>query len=221
MAQRFGNGDWRDRYGEDLDYRGEPRRAHERRARLDRTPWEVRHGWVDPEFVGEFPGTHGRSPYFGSRYGYALGPTYFDPWERDDYPGRYHQYGYGDRRNERGFLDRATDEVSSWFGDEDAELRRRLDHTGKGPRGYRRSDERIHEDVNDRLMINSALDASDIVVAVKDGEVTLNGHVASRWDKRRAEDCADSVAGVTHVQNNLRVRSPEGRAEEKQGLVGP
>ncbi len=25
--------------------------------------------------------------------------------------------------------------------------------------------------------------------------------------KRRAEDCADAVSGVTHVQNNLRVNS--------------
>lgn len=31
--------------------------------------------------------------------------------------------------------------------------------------------------------------------------------MTDRWEKRRAEDCADHVSGVTHVQNNLRVRT--------------
>ena len=40
---------------------------------------------------------------------------------------------------------------------------------------------------------------------MKDGDVTLDGKVASRDDKRRAELWAESVSGVDHVQNNLRV----------------
>jgi len=74
---------------------------------------------------------------------------------------------------------------------------------GFGPRGYTRSDARIEEDVNERLS-HGALDASDVEVSVKDGEVTLSGKVRSRADKRRAEDVADDVSGVKHVQNNLR-----------------
>jgi len=35
--------------------------------------------------------------------------------------------------------------------------------------------------------------------------VTLNGTVRDRSQKRRAEDVADGVTGVTHVQNNLRI----------------
>ncbi|WOS65816.1 BON domain-containing protein [Sinorhizobium fredii] len=77
---------------------------------------------------------------------------------------------------------------------------------GKGPRGYKRSDARIAEDVNDRLTEDPWLDASDIEVSLAGGEVTLAGFVATRHDKRRAEDCADTVSGVRHVQNNLRVR---------------
>ncbi|HXR89686.1 MAG TPA: BON domain-containing protein, partial [Steroidobacteraceae bacterium] len=42
------------------------------------------------------------------------------------------------------------------------------------------------------------------------GEVTLNGAVDSRQAKRCAEDIADSVSGVRHVQNNLRVRERSG-----------
>ena len=37
-------------------------------------------------------------------------------------------------------------------------------------------------------------------------EVTLSGTVDSREAKRRAEDCAETISGVKHVQNNLRVQ---------------
>jgi hypothetical protein len=79
-------------------------------------------------------------------------------------------------------------------------------HRGRGPKGYIRSDERIREDVSDRLTDDPIVDASDIEVLVVGAEVTLNGNVDSRTAKRRAEDCADDVTGVRHVQNNLRVR---------------
>ena len=80
-------------------------------------------------------------------------------------------------------------------------------HRGRGPRGYQRSDERIHEDVCERLMEDRFIDASDVEVTVKAGEVTLSGSVTSRGLKRRAEDLAEMASGVTHVQNNLRVAS--------------
>lgn len=126
-------------------------------------------------------------------------------------PGRF--YGDDERGYERGgrdFWDRATDEVSSWFGDREAERRREMDqYRGRGPKGYTRSDDRIKEDVNDRLTDDGSLDATDIEVDVNDREVTLSGTVNSRFDKRRAEDLAESVSGVSHVQNNIRVRQNE------------
>lgn len=79
-------------------------------------------------------------------------------------------------------------------------------HRGKGPKGYTRSDERIREDLSDRLADDDMVDASEITVSVAKGEVTLDGTVASRAERRAAEDCADECSGVTHVQNNLRVR---------------
>jgi osmotically-inducible protein OsmY len=106
---------------------------------------------------------------------------------------------------DRGWGERAADEVKSWFGDGDAERRRDQDHRGRGPRNYQRSDTRIEEDINDRLSDDRYLDASDIEVSVADREVTLAGTVTSKIAKRRAEDCAESVSGVSHVQNNLRV----------------
>lgn len=80
-------------------------------------------------------------------------------------------------------------------------------HRGKGPKGYTRSDDRIKEDVSDALMEDAELDASDIEVTVKKGEVTLQGQVGNRQDKRRAEECAEMCAGVVDVQNNIKIRS--------------
>lgn len=80
-------------------------------------------------------------------------------------------------------------------------------YRGRGPKGYRRSDERIHEDVCERLTQDRFIDASNVEVTVKDGEVTLSGTVASRGLKYRAEDLVELTSGVRHVQNNLRVES--------------
>ncbi|MBP2297162.1 BON domain-containing protein [Azospirillum rugosum] len=138
-------------------------------------------------------------------------------YDRSDYDyGRGGHYGGSQHSGDRGFLERAGDEMASWFGDEDAERRRRTDawrgdsgaqhHRGRGPKGYTRSDERIREDINDRLTDDPYLDASDIEVTVSGAEVTLSGSVEDRRAKHRAEDIAESVSGARHVQNNLRVR---------------
>src|SRR6266498_1193605 len=87
-----------------------------------------------------------------------------------------------------------------------SEMRRGM-YAGRGPRGYRRSDERIREDVNERLTDDWRVDASDIEVSVDNGLVTLAGSVGSRAEKRRAEDVAESVSGVMDVSNQLRVGS--------------
>ncbi len=117
--------------------------------------------------------------------------------------------------------------MSSWFGDQDARHRREWDerradlqaeHRGRGPKGYKRSDGRIEDDVNDRLTDDPYLDASDVAVSVKDGEVTLAGTITRREDKRRAEDLAERVSGVTHVQNNLRVKPIEDAAARPDAI---
>lgn len=78
---------------------------------------------------------------------------------------------------------------------------------GKGPKGYTKSDDRIQDEVCERMADDGQLDASGISVSVSEGEVTLDGEVDSRRAKRLAEDCAESVSGVKHCQNNLRVSS--------------
>lgn len=82
-------------------------------------------------------------------------------------------------------------------------------HAGVGPRGYKRSDARIAEDVVERLTQHSMIDATDINVTVHSGEVTLAGTVESRLMKRMADDAANSVWGVNDVHNQLRIKSSE------------
>jgi hypothetical protein len=76
---------------------------------------------------------------------------------------------------------------------------------GKAPKGYKRSDERIRDDVCDCIMRRGDIDASEVEVSVRDGEVVLTGFVYSRADKRAIEDLIDDVMGVLDIQNQLRV----------------
>lgn len=76
---------------------------------------------------------------------------------------------------------------------------------GRGPKGYRRSDERIQEEVCERLTRDPAIDASDTEVRVAGGEVTLTGQVDSRRTKRLVEDVVDRCSGVVDVANQLRI----------------
>ena len=62
------------------------------------------------------------------------------------------------------------------------------------------------EDACDALTDDWGVDARQISVTVKAGEVTLDGTVPNRRQKRRAEDVIDDLSGVKHVQNNLRVQ---------------
>ncbi|GGO38248.1 BON domain-containing protein [Deinococcus humi] len=84
-----------------------------------------------------------------------------------------------------------------------------VSHRGKGPKGYQRSDERLKEMVSDVLEDEHGVDASDIEVQVQNGEVTLTGTVQDRSQKRRAEDCAESVRGIKDVHNQIRVKRNE------------
>ena len=77
---------------------------------------------------------------------------------------------------------------------------------GRGPKNYRRSSERIREEISDRLMTHPDIDASDIEVRVGDGIVTLTGTVEDRHEKRLAEYIAEDAIGVDDVDNQLKVR---------------
>jgi hypothetical protein len=77
---------------------------------------------------------------------------------------------------------------------------------GRGPKGWQRSDERIRDDVNERLTHHPDVDATEIDVQVSQGVVTLSGAVDDRHARRLAEDIAEGVSGVREVQNQIRVQ---------------
>lgn len=159
------------------------------------------------------------SEYRGQQYDYQSGQLRgHDRFGGYDQHSRFHSDAYTGYRNngdhDRGWWDRSKDEVKSWFGDDNAERRRdndrRIDHRGKGPKGYQRSEERIREDINDRLSDDDRVDASEIEVEVSGSEVVLKGTVATREEKRRAEDIAESISGVRNVENRLKCTNPQG-----------
>jgi hypothetical protein len=76
---------------------------------------------------------------------------------------------------------------------------------GRGPRNYQRSDDRVREDVNERLTADPRIDASDIDVRVQNGEVTLSGTVDERRTRRLAEEIIEDLPGVRDVRNEIRV----------------
>lgn len=61
-----------------------------------------------------------------------------------------------------------------------------------GPKGYQRSDERIREDICERLMRHHHIDSSEVTVEVKDAKVVLEGTVPDRRMKHAIEDLADA-----------------------------
>jgi BON domain-containing protein len=139
----------------------------------------------------------------GPGAGYGRGQSH--SWYGGEaYPGE--RQGYG---NERAGLG-----GQAWSGWQSGP------YTGRGPRGYTRSDERIREDVCERMSLHGQLDASDIEVRVASGEVTLIGSVSSRYAKRMAEDVVDGVSGVREVNNQLRVTAGQEGQPGQPGQIG-
>ncbi len=154
-----------------------------------------RYGGLGPRSDYEFGG--GGFQRFGDPYGFE---SSYARTPEASYPAGPQGYGgaasYGGSELEGG-------ERGSAFGWDEG--RRRESKRGLGPKNYARSDDRIREDVCDDLTEDPVLDASEIEVKVANGEVTLSGTVDDRDEKRRAEDDAEQIIGVRHVQNNLRV----------------
>lgn len=79
-------------------------------------------------------------------------------------------------------------------------------HYGKGPKGWKWSDERVRDAASEALYRDYEVDASDIEITVKEGVVTLTGTVESREQKRLAEESIDNLVGVVDIHNRLRIQ---------------
>lgn len=126
---------------------------------------------------------------------YTIDGVDFDPDERDD--------DLYDREHNRS---RFAQTYSEGRMNRKAQRTENEDHTGKGPVGYKRPDERIYEDVCEALLLNPSVDATDIDVSVKDGLVTLSGDVETRFEKREAENCIEDLSGIIDVRNELHIK---------------
>jgi osmotically-inducible protein OsmY len=188
-TQAFGYEGQRDPYRERSDYG--PARSSERDWTPDR--WEHTDRWS-----GERPSDYGRaaSPYraWHERDDRFVAPGDYRDWTRQGWSGR----DAGRSTEPRGIYE--DDRGRTHLFEHGSES-----FAGRGPKGYRRSDERIREDVCDRLTEDGRVDATDVEVLVNSGEVTLSGAVTSRGQKRYAEDIVEDVTGVREVHNNLRV----------------
>jgi hypothetical protein len=165
---------------------------------------------------------------YSSDYGY-------DPRRRTGYRAdedmnvRGEDYGQADYSKDYGY-DPAARQAYRRYSEEDREYARRMDEgeyrregaprswmaragdflsgsprPADPPRRRGPSDRVLWAVIVERLEDERRLDLRDVDVIVEDGEVTLNGTVRRKEDKRRIEDVAD-IDGVRHVQNNLRVR---------------
>jgi len=85
----------------------------------------------------------------------------------------------------------------------------RREPNARGFVGYDASDERIEREMNDHLAEHSYIDTTEIVVTVKDGEITLTGSVPDNDQKNYVEEVAQKVSGVTHVHNQLMIKKPQ------------
>src|SRR5262245_51427979 len=165
--------------------------------------------WDDRGYAADYP----------SRYGSEGDPSGFDDYDSSYVGRRSRDRELGERdRGRRGWGEESDTEhayvgPSYRFGGFGVgrEHSARRDFAGRGPKNYRRADERIADDVNEALTRSPYIDATDVEVRVEQGAVTLTGVVDDRGAKRLAEDIAESCFGVQDVTNQLKVG--RGRAD--------
>ena len=163
-----------------------------------RTRFDAYGGGYEPEFgEGPFADTSEAPGYFGTGH-YGEG-------------GAHYTGGFDQRSRPRNHGSLAEDPFST-SGQPHEQRRYRT-----GPKGYTRSDDRIREDISERLMMADSIDSSEVTVSVQEGRVTLEGTVPTRSMKHAIEDLADYTAGVQDVDNRIRVE----RAERQQGGAPP
>jgi hypothetical protein len=217
----------RDDRGERRFERGEVGEAHtgrpERRAyfedqgRYDQGRYDRDQSYEDRERYSGWrasdtpsSGNYGRGEW-GSGYRPESAPTWGQPgysrdreeqwgqpqdWRRSEEPwGTWRQQRDWERDRERRF----SDDRGPWNT-------QRLERRGRPPRNYRRSDERIRDEMCELIARQTDVDASEVDIEVMSGVVTMTGVVEDRAAKRELEDVAERVFGVADIHNNLKVK---------------
>ena len=124
---------------------------------------------------------------WGDREGYELG-----------YQRTYGEYG----SNARGWNDKPH--ARNW-AHRDNSTETYPDYSGVGPKNYRRSDESILEHIASMLTWSPDVDASELTIAVKDGNVIIAGTVPDRSMIYLVDDLMDEVHGVQNFDNHVKL----------------
>ncbi|MGQ4583008.1 BON domain-containing protein [Lysobacter sp. F60174L2] len=188
------------------DRRSEMNNRNDENHHAHREPGRSRYQWEREQPENQRHGLGGGA-YTPGSYGFG------------GYPGRQQGEGYGSSSgygdpDADSYIDRSGYRAQPYVVPGDTQPRyggpgRQRSYAGVGPRNYSRSDERITEDLCERLTHDPDIDASDIEVQVAGGTATLEGTVGQRWMKHRAEDLADGCSGVRNVENRIRVQSAQ------------
>jgi hypothetical protein len=213
-GERFGRGEdfGRERgdWYSDRDYEGRGLRSSEDMSQQQGLGWGGlrREGFQDRDFGRERGSWLGNlAERFGSAYDERMGA-------RGGYGGAYDErlgtrggaYGGSYDYRSQGYMTPGQSMLGRFIG--------------RGPKGYRRSDERIREDVCEMLTRHPEIDASDVEVDVRDHVVSLRGSVPERRMKRMAEDIIENLSGVDDVNNEIKVKSEGGMLSKMAESVG-
>ena len=175
----------------------------------------------------------GGSRYAGADYGRGFQTPGRDRYDADDAETRQrmqHWSGsrvavaqgqpepYGPYRG-AGRLDEGRSGYRSSWGGSDEQMAQGQNFRGHGPQGYERSDERLTEDICERMTDDPDIDPREVRVQVSSGVVTLEGRVDDRWMKHHIEDLVDACSGVKSIDNRIRVgqRGVEGSNTSPHG----
>ena len=189
--------DWRGRSESREDFLGRESQDWQTRASRDRHPFSQEPSGHEP-FTHSAFGQSERPRYFGTgAQGHGGGPSFTGG-----------TYGTADWRSDAPYFD----EVGFNRGHSEDPLPRQQGLQGRqqrryplGPKGYTRSDERLREDISERLMQAYDIDSSEVTVQVQGGKVVLEGTVPNRYMKHAIEDIADAAPGVQDIDNRVRV----------------
>lgn len=151
------------------------------------------------------PGVYGGRGFEGGQQGGQYGQSQYGQGQSVQYGQGQGQFGpYGQNA----------------FSQQQQQMQQMQRRIARGPKGYKRSDERIKEDVCDQLAHCDDLDPSEIEVSVTNADVTLSGTIPERHMKYMAEQIAERVSGVNEIHNQMRVKRAD-QQEQQAGQQSP
>jgi osmotically-inducible protein OsmY len=217
-------GYWRDRPSWQQDPYGFGQRSHWRESYPDR-PDPHRGRFPRDQYGREHSSEQlfERAP-FGRREDTHYYGTGSAGWGGPGFTGGAYAYGDSSRYQQQGLEGEYTTESALSYEDQlqrDYRNERRMRRYPPGPKGYQRSDERLKEDISERLYGAYHIDSSEVTISVMGGKATLDGVVPSRHMKHAIEDMVDACPGVTEIDNRIRVESPGYQGSSKAPLTQP